>query len=548
MLLREQKKECEILHSNPLFREFKQKARHKSKGQVQTEWAPIIEDVEAEAKMRTLQFIREAAIREDKIQKGVWASFGKPYVCLGRPEQLNAALPKLHRDEINRAMSPLKPGKGSRQSSRSKINKRPLSSRPTHQHTKEELEQDKLLQKQAVMKFSSAEYLEAKFPDAPIKMATRRRAKAMSSPLGVRFGRDAEDPTEFGILTCTAHKGYIEADRTQSAPPKSIGSPDSLNTGLTPRPYTMESAFRGSQISRRGASSSVPGRSIAGSIEEDATDQDDISTAPPGDNFELPQAPNFESVTALARPGISDQDNPVYKWHNNFVRHSARKDLQLALWERVQRRKLARGSANLVQGVSTAVIQDMDTRVGNRPTTMASTTTRILPMDPWQRGMRFSNTAPGAGKKGNTETLTPRNVEDIQLMECFYEQLCFLVEGLRQSDPLSLLVVQQVKVLLESGHTLHRPLLRKVLEYISDFIIGCGLAHYNRYLTHILTFIRKCVGVSELEVMQMSDAFSVLHIIYTAEEIQQFNNSRGSFVVNQNFRKGSHSISNLMGS
>lgn len=44
-----------------------------------------------------------AAIKEEKPLSGVWASFGKPYICLGEPIVPDNKLPALNRDEVSRA-------------------------------------------------------------------------------------------------------------------------------------------------------------------------------------------------------------------------------------------------------------------------------------------------------------------------------------------------------------------------------------------------------------------------------------------------------------
>lgn len=55
--------------------------------------------------------------------------------------------------------------KGSRQTFRSKHQLRGVSPPKGEEHSKEELEKDKLMKKLSVMKFSSIDYLEAKFPE-----------------------------------------------------------------------------------------------------------------------------------------------------------------------------------------------------------------------------------------------------------------------------------------------------------------------------------------------------------------------------------------------
>lgn len=55
----------------------------------------------------------------------------------------------------------------------------------------------------------------------------------------------------------------------------------------------------------------------------------------------------------------------------------------------------------------------------------------------------------------------------------------------------------QVKDLLESGHTLHAPLLQKLVSQFAQFVVGAGMLRYSYWLLPIFTFIRKCCGVSD---------------------------------------------------
>lgn len=43
----------------------------------------------------------------------------------------------------------------------------------------------------------------------------------------------------------------------------------------------------------------------------------------------------------------------------------------------------------------------------------------------------------------------------------------------------------------------------QVLEHVANFVKDCGLLRYNRYTLPILTFVRKCVGVTEDEFLVM---------------------------------------------
>lgn len=48
------------------------------------------------------EMIRKAASTTGHEQKGVWASFGHPYACLGELTEPSSKLPSLHRDEMNK--------------------------------------------------------------------------------------------------------------------------------------------------------------------------------------------------------------------------------------------------------------------------------------------------------------------------------------------------------------------------------------------------------------------------------------------------------------
>lgn len=76
----------------------------------------------------------------------------------------------------------------------------------------------------------------------------------------------------------------------------------------------------------------------------------------------------------------------------------------------------------------------------------------------------------------------------------------------------------QAKDLLEEGQTLHRPLLRKLMEHVSEFVHCCNIAKYNPYLLHIFTFVARCVGINQAELKQMSSIFNLVTVMYVSEE------------------------------
>jgi hypothetical protein len=94
-MLREQQKSSKALHSNALFKEFRDEGKHfkkfgKGYAVAQQEAAqPMIDDFQAEGNSRMFQLIKSTAEREEKPLQGVWASFGKPYISQGPPDEVN---------------------------------------------------------------------------------------------------------------------------------------------------------------------------------------------------------------------------------------------------------------------------------------------------------------------------------------------------------------------------------------------------------------------------------------------------------------------------
>ena len=70
--------------------------------------------------------------------------------------------------------------------------------------------------------------------------------------------------------------------------------------------------------------------------------------------------------------------------------------------------------------------------------------TGSFPRDPWKKAMRRSTADAQKGRSRFNSALFPINMEDVEMMESFYHNLCFLISNLRLSDPLSLLLVQEV--------------------------------------------------------------------------------------------------------
>jgi hypothetical protein len=72
----------------------------------------------------------------------------------------------------------------------------------------------------------------------------------------------------------------------------------------------------------------------------------------------------------------------------------------------------------------------------------------------------------------------------------------------------------QVKELLESGHTLHYPLLAALTAKFGAFIASIGYKHYNFFLLPIFTFIRKCCGATDADLEHQLEVHKLQHLVY----------------------------------
>jgi hypothetical protein len=72
----------------------------------------------------------------------------------------------------------------------------------------------------------------------------------------------------------------------------------------------------------------------------------------------------------------------------------------------------------------------------------------------------------------------------------------------------------QVKALLEGGTFLQPPLLQQLVDRLADFVRSCGLLRYNRFALPLLSFIRKCVGVGQVELESMAAAAGISAVLF----------------------------------
>ena len=71
----------------------------------------------------------------------------------------------------------------------------------------------------------------------------------------------------------------------------------------------------------------------------------------------------------------------------------------------------------------------------------------------------------------------------------------------------------QVKDLLGEGACLQRPMLHALLDAVSAFVHGCGLARFNRFALPLLGFVRKCAGVAPEDFDAMVSAARLVAVL-----------------------------------
>lgn len=541
-MLREQQRDCKLLHANALFREFRdagQKAKKFGKGYVvsgEGGAAPSVDDFHAEGQTRLFDLIKHSAIKDGKPLKGVWASFGKPYQCLGDPTEPQGQLPKLYRDELA-AMDGIgrsRPRKGkAAAASTSSLPAANTGGQPstTRRSVKSmnsmkmgELDEAALVKHKTIMRFTNNDELDARFPEGPLRQAEARR--------------DASRVRHGAFLNSAA----AEAEITD--PLLAYGQPTLPTKNLSPiRKTRTDDAENGLEDSRtvvfitqgtgvdmldeaRGSQSHADGlpnarRLSYGGMMGDGHGVRRLSN--PGSeacaaNSEseagpdvMAGAPEFHPLSEKALPAKGDAKNPVYGWHNKFmeVRERGRNQLQAALYQRAEGRFKARTNAPMAANMSSLLMADLDLVAGKKlPYSIGK-----MPANPFTK-MEVSWAAQEENRRARTAKAQALDPEELRALQRFYDQLCALVEAQRMSDPLSLMIIHKVKVLLESGIFLTRSMLEAVLEHIASFTSSCGLVRYNKYLLSILTFICKCCDVSEAEFNTMVAQHNLGDVVY----------------------------------
>mmetsp|Transcript_14541 Transcript_14541/g.31649 ORF Transcript_14541/g.31649 Transcript_14541/m.31649 type:complete len:677 (+) Transcript_14541:102-2132(+) len=543
-MLREQQKECTQLHANALFREFRgegQKQKKFGKGYVvQAEGnQPMFDDFQAEGQSRMFELIKQIAVKEEKPLKGVWASFGKPYVCLGDPEELvqSAFLPKLNRDEIANQegkgmgrggrkgrvpQGPTAPEPQRQVATASSIIKRKTTANsqgsPSDSSMKPgELEEMQLTRNKSVMRFAGNDLVEVKFPEGPLKTATHRLLKSMAKPGAFVNQFDAEDEISDPALAygqpvvparrldpIKAQRGD-DGDDGKSAVFITQGAEDAQSGVEHSRQSYAGISEAGSRFTR---DHSLPGRA------KSQQDAGGVLGTPETTTQEVVGSlvPEFKPVVEKAVPARGEEDNPVYNWHNKFVevRHRGRNNLQQALYERAEGRYKARTTPAMTANLSSILMADLDLVQGKK---VPYASVGVKPTSPYLK-MEATWAAQEENRKVRTQRAQTLDPEELRVLQRFYDQLCALVEAQRMSDPLSLMVIHKVKSLLESGTFLQKSMLQQVMDHISRFCKSCGLVRYNKFMLSVLTFISKCVGVGEPEFEEMVGSNDLAVVVF----------------------------------
>lgn len=72
----------------------------------------------------------------------------------------------------------------------------------------------------------------------------------------------------------------------------------------------------------------------------------------------------------------------------------------------------------------------------------------------------------------------------------------------------------QVKDLLESGHTLHLPLMNTLLDRFAAFVQSVSMTKPNAYLLPIFTFVQKCCGISDAALQRLLERYKLSRLVF----------------------------------
>eukprot|EP00892_Ulva_mutabilis_P006737 jgi/Ulvmu1/4435/UM002_0160.1 len=518
-MVRQQKLQRLKLCKDPIYIQYlsaeKQRVIHmRRKGWVEHGARPQMDDdLDSEARQRVTALVSSASRSRGGGQAGVWAPFGKPYRALGKLTQefeiAQKHVPATHK-EAHHQITDVPEG-------------------PSRSHAQSGDGQDAIMKTNQTM--SSPQ--ETKFAEVPIRSAAARtRAARIVTPWfnPSLAAADRKDTAQYGqnsrhdqasvalhIKTQVRQRLECHPDHvacaalgpvlfTQSRPGVP-SEPPGVDPAKTQQvcPELMHSRTETQAAQRTSMSSSQQVDKSVPESQEQLTTLESIATgysAAVSDIGLAEEEPDWAALNHFHAnlPSIQPE-HTVRHWHIRFMQAKAKGRIQMQrlLWQRLQGRCQARAQSGLAAGFYNAIVSELEYSLGHRP---ACAVAGIPPRDPYDQAKMFmdhvqDDTAPVRKAPGQLQ------LEDVHILERFYNQLCLLVEAQCPSDPMSLLCVQNVKELLESGHTLHKPLLYNLLERFATFVHSVGMTKPNMYLLPMFTFIQRCCGVSDTALEQM---------------------------------------------
>lgn len=115
--------------------------------------------------------------------------------------------------------------------------------------------------------------------------------------------------------------------------------------------------------------------------------------------------------------------------------------LQKLLWHRLQGRCKARTQVPMSAGFYNSIVSELDYTLGSRPSRAVM---GAPPPNPYERAALFMDHLDATDASPARKVPATLQLEDVHIIEQFYNQLCLLVQAQKASDPASLLCIHNV--------------------------------------------------------------------------------------------------------
>jgi hypothetical protein len=158
--------------------------------------------------------------------------------------------------------------------------------------------------------------------------------------------------------------------------------------------------------------------------------------------------------------------------------------LQKLLWTRLRGRYDSRTNPALTAGLWKALEAELEFAGGHLSTAIVH---ERAPWDLYDRAKLCMDHASPTGSPVRRAGATLQ-LEDVHLLERFYNQLCLLVEAQKSSDPLSLVVVQMVLVIFDCALAVSNFWLnlRSQVAKFKGTVLPCSIAAFLSWQPHSL--------------------------------------------------------------